>query len=336
MQSIETFESEVEILEAGQRIDQWLASKLLETSRSQIKKWIQNGHVMIDGEVSIKGSVKLKQGQIVVASLTKPAGSELTPVDLSIEVVYEDEDLIVVNKRAGIVVHPGAGTKDPTLVEGVLFHVGKLAGGGEFRPGVVHRLDKDTSGLIVFAKNDYSHAGLSAQFANKTNLREYVALLDGGLAEPEVTVESFLHRDPSNRLRFTFTEVDDFKRKNGQAAVPGFRWAKSVFYKQLDFGRRLSLCYVRLHTGRTHQIRVHAKQIGAPIIGDLLYHRETVLPADYSPKLIQYVKKLSRQMLHARLLGFEHPRTGEQMSFESTLPNDFKELLHLLKPYAEG
>lgn len=331
----EYFQSEVDADEAGQRVDQWLASKLIDVSRSQIKKWITDGHILINGSPVIKSSQKVKVGELIEASASKPTTGKLIPADIGIDVLYEDDSLIVVNKAAGVVVHPGAGTKEPTLVEGILYHVGKITGGEDFRPGVVHRLDKDTSGVMVVAKNEIAHRKLADQFAEKTNEREYVVILDGHVSKEETNVESYLHRDPEHRLRFTFMETDEFRMRFGESAQ-GYRWAKSHFTRKLDFAGRLTLCFVKLHTGRTHQIRVHAKQLGAPVLGDQLYNNETTLPSTFSPEVIKKVKSIKRQMLHARVLGFIHPVSNEFMRFEAPLPEDFKTIIADLKPYAAG
>lgn len=336
MQNGEIITFEVDPEEAGQRLDQWLASKLLDVSRSQIKKWISDGHTVIDGEIVTKSSYKVKSAQVIEAGAVKPEIGKLTPTKMDLDIIFEDDDLIVLNKAANVVVHPGAGTKEPTLIEGVLYHVGELEGGESFRPGIVHRLDKDTSGVMVVAKNEIAHRKLAEQFANKTNDRQYVAILDGNIPNGLTVVESYLHRDPDNRLRFTHTEVEDYRRRNGDQQISGYRWAKSEFTKKLEFAGRLSLCFIKLHTGRTHQIRVHAKQLGAAVLGDQLYNSQTTLPSTFKQDVIQRVKGLSRQMLHARLLGFVHPTTGEKVSFEAPLPEDFKDLVGALKPYAAG
>ena len=325
---------QVEEKEAGQRIDHWLALKFVDSSRSQIKKWIQQGCVSLDNKLLTKGSTLLRFGQTVTVGGFEDDKGELKPAEIELDILYEDDEILVINKQAGVVVHPGAGIKSTTLVEGVLFHVGRLSGGDSIRPGVVHRLDKDTTGAIVFAKNETAHRSLAKQFEEKSNKREYVAILDGHMATDQLAVESYLHRDPENRLKFRHMDVGDYENCNMSKGKGGFRWAKSEFIKKLDFRQRLTLCFVRLHTGRTHQIRVHAKQVGMPIIGDQLYNNQTTLPSEFDLSTIDYVKKIDRQMLHARTLGINHPKSGEAMSFEAPLPGDFKELLEHLRPHA--
>jgi 23S rRNA pseudouridine1911/1915/1917 synthase len=222
-------------------------------------------------------------------------------------------------------VHPGAGTEsETTLVEGVLFYLNRSPVKGELRPGIVHRLDKDTTGALVISKNEFAHQKLSIQFAEKSNRREYAALLGGVLQDREVVVENYLLRDANNRLKFIAAASD-----------PGgsSRWSKSTFTEQARFLHRISLASVQLHTGRTHQIRVHAKTLNCPVLGDQLYGKKVDL-GGHAPKELQIkLNKIPRQMLHARLLGFVHPITGESMLFDAPLPSDFRDILHLLKDH---
>lgn len=329
-----TFNADVELEDVGGRIDQWLASKLSDVSRSRIKKLIVDGHVTVNGQQVVKVSYCLKAADLIELSLQAVEPQALKPIDLNLDIIFEDNDLIVVHKRAGLVVHPGAGTKEPTLIEGILFHTAVNGGEQSIRPGIVHRLDKDTSGVMVIAKNELAHRKLAEQFAAKSNDREYVALLDGCIRSDQVEVESYLHRDPEHRLRFASMPVDEYTRRFGTEPRSSHKWAKTSFTRKADFGGRLTLCFVKLFTGRTHQIRVHAKSLEAAVLGDQLYNKSTTLPSSFNSEIVNFVKKIDRQMLHARLLGFTHPTTQQWVSFEAPLPEDFKALLSLLKPYA--
>ena len=269
---------------------------------------------------------RVRVGDQVNVSLVPDDHLELSPQPIRLDILYEDDDLLVVNKEAGLTVHPGAGTYGtPTLVEGILYYLKQTPDPGNLRPGIVHRLDKDTSGALVISKNEYVHQRLSLQFAEKTNHREYAALLVGVLPQNELTVESYLSRDPHNRLKFVSHPTDP----GGSA-----RWAKSIFKEQVRFAHRMSLASVTLHTGRTHQIRVHAKVLNASVLGDQLYGHKVDFGGHMSKEVQAALNKASRQMLHARLLGFIHPRTKAEMMFEAPVPEDFKILLNLLKPYA--
>lgn len=309
----------------GERLDIWLSQRFSDLSRTRIKKMIESGLVLVNDQIS-SASYKVKKGDLVhVKAPTAVEPMELCPKELPLDILYEDQHLIVINKASGVTVHPGAGTEaETTLVEGILFYLKRTAEKGDLRPGIVHRLDKDTTGALVVSKNELAHQKLSIQFSEKTNRREYAALLGGVLPDGEVVVENYLLRDPNNRLKFIAASTD-----------PGgsSRWSKSTFTEQARFLHRISLASVQLHTGRTHQIRVHAKTLNCPVLGDQLYGKKTDL-GGHAPKELQVrLNKISRQMLHARLLGFVHPTTGESMLFEAPLPEDFREILNLLKDY---
>ena len=320
-------ENEVEFFveEAGDRLDRWLASRLLEISRSRIQKLIDAQMVAVNGS-DATSNYRVRVGDQINISLVPDDRLELSPQPVKLDILYEDDDLLVINKDAGLTVHPGAGTYGiPTLVEGVLYYLKQTPAPGNLRPGIVHRLDKDTSGALVVSKNEYTHQRLSLQFSEKSNHREYAALLVGVLPQNELAVESYLSRDPHNRLKFASHPSDP----GGSA-----RWAKSVFKEQVRFAHRMSLASVTLHTGRTHQIRVHAKVLNAPVLGDQLYGHKVDFGGHMSKEVQAALNKASRQMLHARLLGFTHPRTKVDMMFEAPVPQDFKLLLSQLKPYA--
>ena len=285
------------------RIDKELAHHLTDVSRSQLQKWIEDGNVTVNGE-TVKPKYKLAVGDLVEVQPEKPQKIDLEPEKIPLDIVYEDDDVIVVNKPQGMVVHPAPGHPNHTLVNALLYHSPLSTINGEFRPGIVHRIDKDTSGLLMVAKNDLAHRSLAAQLKAKTNEREYVALVHGVIKEERGTIDAPLGRSKKNRKK--------------QAVVEDGRHAVTHF-KVLERFKHYTLVSCRLETGRTHQIRVHMKYIGHPLAGDPLYGPRKTLPGN-------------GQYLHARLLGFKHPRTGKQMTFTTPLPEYFQKMLdHLEK-----
>lgn len=285
------------------RIDKELAHHLTDISRSQLQKWIEDGNVTVNGE-TVKPKYKLAVGDRVEVQPEKPQKIDLEPENIPLDIVYEDDDVIVVNKPQGMVVHPAPGHPNHTLVNALLYHSPLSTINGEFRPGIVHRIDKDTSGLLMVAKNDLAHRSLAAQLKAKTNEREYVALVHGVIKEELGTIDAPLGRSKKDRKK--------------QAVVEDGRHAVTHF-KVLERFKHYTLVSCRLETGRTHQIRVHMKYIGHPLAGDPLYGPRKTLPGN-------------GQYLHARLLGFKHPRTGKQMTFTAPLPEYFQKMLdHLEK-----
>ena len=318
----------VEESAAGQRLDRFVTDQL-GTSRTRVQRWIADAGVTVNGRIVVKASEPVTAGDqvAVLGSITQPKIPAVEPVAMTLDILLEDAHLIVLVKPAGLVVHPGAGTREPTLLAGLMHHL-KRSGGLRFnsgfeRPGIVHRLDKDTTGVMVCAKTEDAHVGLAQQFTTKTTIeREYLALLDGVMADEILVHESQLTRDPNNRLRFISVR---------QPGLTGrYRYAKSEFRRMNVYGHRLTEARIRLHTGRTHQIRVHAVDLKIPVVGDQLYHRPTDLPQSFPLPVRQKIKSLRRQMLHAARLAFDHPITGERMSFEAKLPADFHEARELL------
>lgn len=283
------------------RIDKQLGHHFKQFSRSQLQRWIENGHVTVNGQV-VKPKYKLAAGDQITIKPEKPKKINLEPENIPLDIVYEDDDVIVVNKPQGMVVHPAPGHPDHTLVNALLYHSPLSTINGEFRPGIVHRIDKDTSGLLMVAKNDMAHRSLAAQLKAKTNEREYVALVHGVIKEDRGTIDAPLGRSRKDRKK--------------QAVVADGRHAVTHF-KVLKRYRHYTLVSCRLETGRTHQIRVHMKYIGHPLAGDPLYGPRKTLPGH-------------GQYLHARLLGFKHPRTGKQMTFTAPLPDYFRRMLDKL------
>jgi 23S rRNA pseudouridine1911/1915/1917 synthase len=260
----------------------------------------------------------------------------LVPHPMKLDIIFEDEDLLVLNKSAGLSVHPGAGTREPTLVEGVFHWLGRsqIEVGDNIRPGIVHRLDKDTTGAIVYAKNEKTQTHLAKQFASKLIPREYLALLDGFLPHLQLEYESYLFRDPQHRKRFASISADAYLKKFGRPVSPGtgYRLAKTLFLRKESFQARITLASIFLRTGRTHQIRVHSKDLHCPVLGDPIYNQTHDLPKSIPLEVREKIAGLKRQMLHAHTLGFIHPSSGKEMHFEAPLPEDFQDLLELLKP----
>lgn len=318
----------------GQRMDSHLASNLpAHMSRSRVKSLIKEGNVTVNGLRNLEPNYRLKLGDQLEFMVPEPEAAEPEPEDIPLSVLYEDDHLIVIDKPSGLVVHPAVGNWSGTLVNALLFHCGdSLSGiGGVRRPGIVHRLDKDTSGVMVVAKNDQAHAGLSEQFADhgrSGNLeRAYLALVWGQLPRMAGTIDTYLGRSTNNRLKRAVVESD----------TPDAKHARTHYKVLKTFGDAAggdalaSLVECRLETGRTHQIRVHLAEIGHPLLGDDTYgaafkSKENVLP--HRAQIA--VRKLNRQALHAHLLGFTHPVSSEKLAFQSPIPIKFEALLDAL------
>ena len=298
---IETYT--IEEQHAGERIDKALSSQQSEWSRTQISNWITDGLVKVNG-AAIKAKYKVKAGDIVEIDVPEAEPLEVVAEDLQLEIVYEDADVLVVNKPRGMVVHPAPGHMTGTLVNGLMYHCKDLSGiNGVLRPGIVHRIDKDTTGLLMVAKNDVAHESLVNQLVNKTVTRKYTALVHGHIAHDKGTIDAPIARDPKDRQK--------------QAIVDGGKHAVTHFQVIERFGD-YTLVECRLETGRTHQIRVHMNYIGFPLVGD----------PKYGPKK---TIDFGGQVLHAGVLGFEHPVTGKYLEFSVPLPEDFEQLLQSLK-----
>jgi 23S rRNA pseudouridine1911/1915/1917 synthase len=288
--------------DARLRLDRFLAKQLPKYSRSRIQQLIRAGFVRLN-YATTRPRQPVRSGDEI--ELTEPPLEKIEnqPESIPIEVLSEDDDLIVINKPAGLVIHPGAGHQQHTLVNALLSHCTTLSGiGGKERPGIVHRLDKETSGCLIVAKNDVTHRDLSRQFAERTVEKIYLALVAGKLRNQRGAIEEKIRRHPVHRQRMTVTSL------RGRAA--------KTEYRVLRFGNQASLIECRLHSGRTHQIRVHLHHIGHPVLGDKVY-------------AVRLAKDFPRQMLHAWKIGFRHPQTGEWRNFEAPLPDDFATALKL-------
>ena len=295
----------VEENDGGKRLDQFLAERA-EITRSASAKLIENGNVAVDGGIQPKSFI-LSPGQTVEAAMPDPEPIDAQPEDIPLDVIYEDDDLIVVNKPKGMVVHPAAGNPNGTLVNALLFHCGDSLSGinGKLRPGIVHRIDKYTSGLLVCAKNDAAHLALSEQLKDYKIERKYEAVVVGGMRDDSGTVNAPIGRHPVDRKRMAVVP-------NGREAI--------THYRVLDRYDGFTRLELQLETGRTHQIRVHMKSIGHPVLGDTLYG------AGRTPFEQHNAKLLCEQCLHARTLSFDHPVTGEHMTFEAPLPEYFTQI----------
>jgi 23S rRNA pseudouridine1911/1915/1917 synthase len=296
---------------AGLRLDAFLASQIDGWSRARLQKLIENEDVLVNGKPS-KPSYKLREGDDLEIELTATSTIEFAPENIPIDVVYEDDTLVVVNKPAGLVVHPAAGTPSGTLANALAYHFQHLP--GVLRPGIVHRLDRDTSGLLVVAKTEAALENLSDQFRDRTVFKSYVALVHGRVLSDSGKIDQPLARDPSNRTRM--------------AVVRGGRNALSLYHVRRTF-QRFTLLDVELKTGRTHQIRVHLAWLKHPVVGDETYGggRDNTIQ---DPRLRARIRNLKRHFLHAEKLAFTHPVTREVMKFESPLPAELSELLELL------
>ncbi len=310
--------------DAGQRLDRWLADRLPERSRSEIQRWIRQGLVRVDGQ-TVKAGQRVEPGQqIVVEAPPPPAESALEPEAISLAIVYEDDDLLVIDKPAGMVVHPSPGYGSGTLVHAVLHHCPQIEGvGGEQRPGIVHRLDKETSGLIVVAKHDYAHRYLQAQFKERTVYKQYLALVEGRLTPTRGRIDAPIGRHPTHHTRQVVLPPDALSGvSSGREAVTDYE-VLAVYAAPLQGAGNavatFSLVRAEPHTGRTHQIRVHFAWLQHPVVGDVLYGFKR-------QRLV-----LNRHFLHAHKLRLRLPGDGEVHEFTSPLPPDLQAVLDRLQ-----
>ncbi|WP_242222057.1 RluA family pseudouridine synthase [Bacillus cereus group sp. BfR-BA-01380] len=287
----------------NERIDKFVAGVNNEWSRSQVQQWIKDGVVTVNGK-DVKGNYKVKTNDEITVTIPEPEELDIKAEDMNLEIYYEDADVLVVNKPRGMVVHPAPGHTSGTLVNGLMYHCTDLSGiNGVMRPGIVHRIDKDTSGLLMVAKNDMAHEALVNQLVAKTVTRRYQAIVHGVIPHDKGTIDAPIGRDKQDRQSMTVEE-------NGKQAVTHFR--------VLERFNNFTHVECQLETGRTHQIRVHMKYIGYPLVGDPKYGPKKTLD-------------INGQALHAGILGFIHPRTGEYLEFEAPVPQIFADLLNDLR-----
>jgi 23S rRNA pseudouridine1911/1915/1917 synthase len=298
----------------GVRLDKFLADEIAGHSRSQVQRLIEDGHVKLPRVTKVKSNTVVRDGDVVSVEVPAPVETMVAAEALPLEILYQDSDVIVVNKPAGMVVHPGAGNESGTLVNALLHHVTDLSGiGGELRPGIVHRLDKGTSGVMVVAKNDAAHQELARQFHDREVEKQYIALV-WGLVQQRKRIDLPIGRDPVHREKIST------RARRARSAVTRVTWARHI--------PGASLLRVAIATGRTHQIRVHLSAIGHPIVGDALYggvHRRV-------PHDVRAVQRLARPFLHAERLAFTQPRTGEPLVFTAPLPGDLRKVLEDIEP----
>ncbi|WP_400080650.1 RluA family pseudouridine synthase [Winogradskyella sp. R77965] len=311
------------------RIDKYLMNFIENATRNKIQAAAKDGSIFVN-DVPVKSNYKVKPNDVITVKFEHPPHEHLLIAeDIPINIVYEDNDLLVVNKPAGMVVHPGHGNYSGTLINALIFHFENLPNNSSDRPGLVHRIDKDTSGLLVVAKTEQAMAHLSNQFAKKTSEREYVALVWGNMDEDEGTIEGHIGRHPKNRLQNT-VYLDDEADK-GKPAITHYKVIERLGY--------VTLVSCKLETGRTHQIRVHMKHIGHTLFNDARYGGERILKGTTFSKYKQFVencfKILPRQALHAKTLGFQHPTTGEFLKFESEIPEDIAQCIEKWRSYSK-
>ncbi|KYH35669.1 ribosomal large subunit pseudouridine synthase D [Clostridium tepidiprofundi DSM 19306] len=288
----------------GTRLDVFLKSKYEDKSRSYFQNLLEQENIKVNGQIK-KGKYKLKQGDKVSVEIPEPVELKINPENIHIDIVYEDKDIIVVNKLQGMVVHPAPGNYSGTLVNALLYHCDDLSGiNGIIRPGIVHRIDKDTSGLLVIAKNDIAHVKLAEQFKEHSITRTYYALVEGRIKNDSGVINKPLGRDAKERIKMAVVS-------NGKRAV--------THYKVIEIFKKNTLVQCNLETGRTHQIRVHMAYIGHPLVGDPVY--------GYKKQRF----KLNGQALHAKTIGFIHPTTGKYVEFDSELPMYFKKIINVLR-----
>ncbi len=296
----------VKTQESSMRLDVYLSQHMDGLSRSAVKKLIDENLIKVNNNIVAKAGTELKVGDQIEFELPQPVPTKAVAQDIPLNIVYQDEDLLVINKPQGMVVHPANGNYSGTLVNALLYRVKDLSSiNGEMRPGIVHRLDKDTSGLMLVAKNNMAHQNLSKQISDKTCIREYQALLEGVLKQEKGEIVTHIGRDPHDRKKM--------------AVLPNFEGREAISdFEVLRHYAHYTLVKFRLKTGRTHQIRVHAKYLGHPVVGDFTYNPH---PDKFG---------LHGQLLHSYYIEFTHPRTGERMHFESDLPDYFNEVLQKL------
>ncbi len=326
----EHFRFKVDARQSLLRIDKYITAKLENTSRTRVQEAANAGNIMVN-DVAIKPNYRVKPGDIIQILLPNPPREiELIPQNIPINIVYEDDDVVVVNKEAGMVVHPAYGNYTGTLVNALMWHFKDLPlfKTGEQRPGLVHRIDKNTSGILVIAKTEYAHNKLARQFFDRTTDRKYVALVWGTPDPPEGTITGNVGRSPKDRkVMYVFSDGSQ-----GKHAITHYRMIEDLGY--------ISMVECKLETGRTHQIRVHFSYIKHPLFNDEEYGGDQILKGTTFSKYQQFVKNcfaiLPRQALHAKSLAFDHPVTGKRMSFESELPEDMKKVIEKWRVYISG
>ena len=308
----------------GKRLDVFLAENINHLTRSFLRKLIENEHVKLNKKVFRSPSTKVKYKDQVIINIIESNEQNIKPKKIKLDIVYEDNDILVINKPKGMVVHPGAGNHENTLVNALLFkYKNKLSNiNGPLRPGIVHRIDKETSGLLVIAKNNLAHSSLGYQFSNHSIERKYLCLAWGVIRPLNGKVRTLISRDKKNRQLMTVSEI------NGKKAITNYKTIKVFNIKDIP---KISLLECELETGRTHQIRVHLKYKGTSLLGDKQYGKKNIKFKKIHNEFFIKLNELSGQALHAKTLGFAHPKTKKWMNFNSKLPEGFKKILNLLE-----
>jgi len=306
------------------RIDKFLQSKLNELSRTRLQNLIRNGHVKLNNVTVNEVSKKIKNEDKIEVTFPLPKETIIKPNKIPLDILYDDDDIIIINKLPGVVVHPGAGNYEKTIVNGLLFkYQSNLSSvGGKLRPGIVHRIDKDTSGVIVVAKNDNAHINLSKQFSDHTIKRKYEALVWGSLKPQSGKINERISRSVKNR------QLMAVRKEKGKKAITNYKTLE--IFQNLNLPK-ISLIECRLETGRTHQIRVHMNFKGNPILGDKSYGKSKRKFKKINANIEKKINNFNRQALHAKSLGFVHPKTGKEIFFEAERPKDFDTLIKSLK-----
>ena len=306
------------------RVDTYIFEKCSELSRTRIKSLILDKKLKINKRINEIPSKKINKGDVISLEVPKPNKTSLKPYNFKLNIIYHDEDLIIIDKPAGISMHPGPGNYDNTVVNALMsYEKIKLSSiGDELRPGIIHRIDKDTSGLVVIAKNNLSHERISKQFSEHSIDRVYNALVWGKLRPQTGVIKTYITRSSKNR------QLMDVSLTKGKRAITNYKTIKVFEGKNIP---TLSLVECKLETGRTHQIRVHMSHKGNQIVGDKKYKKKYKKLKDVSEEINEQILKLGRQFLHARILGFTHPKSSKRLFFESNLPNDLKKIINLLE-----
>jgi len=308
----------------GKRLDIFLSENIKQYTRSFIKKLIVNKKVYLNDSALISPSVKVKDKDRILITIIKGNVKNIVPKKIKLDVIYEDKSILVINKPKGMVVHPGAGNYENTLVNALIFKYQKNLSdiNGSLRPGIVHRIDKDTTGLLVIAKDNFSHAHLSDQFSKHTIKRKYICLTWGVIRPLNGTINTLITRDKKNRQLMTVSDI------NGKKAITNYQTIKVFNIKDIP---KISLIECELETGRTHQIRVHFKYKGTSLLGDKQYSKKSLKFKKINNQFFVKLNKLSGQALHAKTLELTHPKSKKWMSFNSELPSEFKKILNLLE-----
>ena len=319
-----TFNTVVRLNFNGYRIDKFLQSQITEFTRTRLQSLIHDGQVQLNDNIINNPAKKIKEKDEIKINFPAPKKTLIKPNKISLDILYDDDDIIIINKPSGVVVHPGAGNYDGTLVNALLFHYkDKLSNiGGKLRPGIVHRIDKNTSGILVIAKNDFSHTNLSEQFSNHTIKRTYEALVWGSIKPKNGKISERISRNIKNR------QLMAVSKNKGKIAITNYKTLK--IFQNLNLPK-ISLIECNLETGRTHQIRVHMNYKGNPIVGDKSYGKTKKKYKTINKTIEKKINNFGRQALHAKSLGFLHPRNKKNIFFESGRPDDFEMLIKSLE-----